>query len=65
MPNLDGTGPRGQRPGFGRGLNNRPVGSNRCTCPKCGYQQSHQREKPCSQTNCPKCKTPLKGVNCL
>ncbi|MBU0578882.1 DUF5320 family protein [Patescibacteria group bacterium] len=73
MPNLDGTGPSGQGPRTGRGAGrgcglgqgNRPLGSNVCTCPKCGHEESHQRGNPCSQTNCPKCQTPMKGVNCL
>lgn len=58
MPNLDGTGPRGMGPRIGRE-------SNKCTCPKCGHEVAHKRGIPCSQVKCPKCKTPMKGVNCL
>jgi uncharacterized protein len=65
MPNLDGTGPTGQGRRSVRGVQNRPLGSNKCTCPECGYEETHQRGTPCSQTNCRKCKTPMKGVNCL
>jgi len=66
MPNQDGTGngARGCLPGRGRGQrvrqSNRPLGSNDCTCPKCGYTQPHsERGVPCQQIKCPKCKTPM------
>lgn len=30
-----------------------------CTCPKCGYQQKHERGTPCSTIKCPKCNVNL------
>ena len=67
MPNLDRTGPQGRGPQTGRGMGvrNRPLGSGKCTCPKCGHEESHKRGVPCTQVKCPKCKTPMKGANCL
>jgi len=65
MPNLDGTGPMGKGPRTRRRMQNRPLGSNICACPKCGYEKSRQQGTPCSQSNCPKCQTPMKGANCL
>ena len=71
MPNLDGTGPQGRGPRTGRGIGrgagagNRPLGSSICTCPKCGHEISHQRGIPCTKVKCPKCKTLMKGVNCI
>lgn len=75
MPNLDGTGPQGQGPmtgrgagrGTGRGQNAqgpRAGGSAECTCPSCGEKVAHTRGTPCSQTKCPKCDTPMRGVFC-
>ena len=75
MPNLDGTGPQGQGPmtgrgagrGMGRGQNvqgPKPGGSAECTCPSCGEKVAHTRGTPCSQTKCPKCATPMRGVFC-
>jgi hypothetical protein len=55
MPEQDGTGPKG----------NKPLGSIVCTCPKCGHEEAHQRSIPCANKKCPKCQTPMKGVNCL
>ena len=49
--------------GVGRGR--RSIGSSECTCPKCGYKESHKRGVPCLRETCPKCKTPMCGVNCL
>jgi len=69
MPNLDRTGPGGQGPmtGKGRGMA-RPGqglgGSADCQCPKCGEKVPHTRGVPCSNTNCPKCGTPMRGVFC-
>ena len=67
-----GRGVRGFGRGLGRGIGaffgrgqGRPLGSDICTCPKCGYEESHKRATPCTQTNCPKCQTPMRGVNCL
>ena len=77
MPNLDKTGPRGAGPMTGRGLGrgvrnffrrgfrNRMLGSNVCTCSKCGLEVPHKRGVPCSEVKCPKCNTLLSGVNCL
>jgi len=74
MPGRDGTGNTGR--GLGRGLGlgrgrgrgltgGGPLGSNVCTCPKCGYQMPHaQRGIPCTQIKCPKCKTLMKGEYC-
>ena len=66
MPNQDGTGPIGRGPLTGRRgmINNRPLGSNVCTCPKCGHQDTHRRGTPCSEIVCPKCGTAMQGVNC-
>lgn len=66
MPNRDGTGPMGQGPRTGRrGTNvNRPLGSNICTCPKCGHVETHRRGLPCSEVVCSKCGTAMQGVNC-
>lgn len=79
MPNLDGTGPQGQGPmtgrGMGRGagrgigrrqnsLGRKAGGSAECTCPNCGEKVAHVRGIPCSQTKCPKCDTPMRGVFC-
>ena len=67
MPRGDGTGPRGQGPGTGRGMR-RPQGGNRergggfgagpggdCVCPNCGERVSHQLGTPCYEQKCPKC----------
>jgi hypothetical protein len=69
MPNLDGTGPRGQGPVAGRGRRFAGRGQGlggtaECVCPKCGKTIPHQRGVPCIQTNCPKCGTPMRGVFC-
>lgn len=66
MPNRDGSG-NGMR--MGRGFNRRnsggPLGSNFCTCPKCGHKEPHdQRGIPCTQIECPKCKTLMQGEFC-
>jgi hypothetical protein len=65
MPNRNRTGLQGRGSATGRGMRNRPLGSNKCTCPKCGHEESHQRGIPCSKQKCPKCQTPMRGVNCL
>ena len=70
MPGGDRTGPRGiggggRGMGGGRGRGGRmggpfvagPIGI--CKCPKCGYQQEHQRGVPCLRIKCPKCGTDL------
>lgn len=69
MPNLDGTGPTGAGPRTGRGRGmTRPGqglgGSADCICPKCGEKTPHTRGIPCSNTNCPKCGAPMRGVFC-
>ena len=69
MPNLDGTGPTGAGPRTGRGRGMaRPGqglgGSADCVCSKCGEKTAHTRGIPCSNTNCPKCGTPMRGVFC-
>ena len=33
-----------------------------CKCPDCGYESPKERSVPCSNTKCPKCQTPLCGV---
>lgn len=60
MPNRDGTGPIGRGPRRPRGFG----GSKECVCPKCGYKESHMRGTPCSQKDCPKCSTPMRGYYC-
>ena len=70
MPNLDGTGPLGKGPKTGRGRGRgvgkgQQLGSEKCTCPKCGNEEPHKRGIPCSKGKCPKCQTLMKGVNCL
>ena len=76
MPRLDGTGPLGQgaRTGRGRGVaikgrgngsgGQRKGGSKECTCPKCGYKESHVRGVPCTEKKCPKCGNPMTGIFC-
>lgn len=34
-----------------------------CKCPNCGYEAPKTRNIPCKNTKCPKCETPLCGVN--
>ena len=70
MPNLDGTGPRGQGPmtgrrgGLGRGQGQGLGGTNECVCPSCGEKTPHARGIPCSQVKCPKCGTLMRGEFC-
>lgn len=74
MPGRDGTGNAGRGlgqglgPGRGRGrglAGGKPLGSDICTCPKCGHQIPHtQRGVICTQIPCPKCKTLMKGEYC-
>ena len=72
MSRRDGTGNSGNSLGQGRGLGLGrggraigPMGSNLCTCPKCGHRVSHVgRGIPCTQTKCPKCKTLMTGEFC-
>lgn len=53
---------RGRRLGVGGGFG--PAGTSECVCPKCGEKVLHRRGVPCSQTICPKCKTPMAGKYC-
>jgi len=50
-----GLGVGGQRQGTG--------GTDTCECPKCGATAPHVRGIPCSETKCPKCGTPMQGMN--
>ena len=36
-------------------------GTAQCKCPKCGYEEEHERGTPCSEKECPECKVPLTG----
>lgn len=36
-------------------------GADVCVCPKCGYEEEHEKGKPCNEKKCPKCKISLKG----
>ncbi|MDY0097112.1 MAG: hypothetical protein RBS01_02060 [Candidatus Dojkabacteria bacterium] len=60
MPNRNG---KGQIGGSVR-LGVRKQGNKECTCPACGYKESHTRGIPCTQKKCPKCGTPMKGIFC-
>jgi len=73
MPGRDGTGNpvggwgrgMGRGLGRGRGLAGRPLGSDFCYCPKCGYKEPHtQRGIPCTQIKCPKCGATMTGEYC-
>ena len=67
MPRGDGTGPRGQGPGSGRGMGGRNTPTGRfstgagpggeCVCPSCGAVQTHKPGQPCTEIECPKCGT--------
>lgn len=41
------------KPGFGGGTGEGPGGT--CICPKCGYEESHDKAAPCTDRKCPKC----------
>jgi len=63
--------PNGRGRGLGRGLGiRRPADRRRiadtklCTCPKCGYTELCTRGVPCTERQCPKCGTYMKGTNC-
>jgi len=66
MPRGDGTGPRGQGPGTGRGMRQAKGGlglsggfavgpGGSCVCPSCGEKVSHQLGSPCFEQKCSKC----------
>lgn len=70
MPGKDGTGPMGTGQGRGRcnmpgsvaGRGNRQMGrgfgggpAGLCTCPACGFSESHKAGEPCMKETCPKC----------
>jgi len=76
MPGRDGTGPRGEGPmtgrrggglGFGQGygLSRGGRGVTQCTCPNCGNTIPHKKGTPCSNIDCPKCGTQMRGNFCL
>jgi len=70
-----GTSTLGQGPGLGAGRGRGQGrkggrrrgagGTTECVCPKCGYKEPHVRGIPCSQKECPKCGTPMRGAFCL
>lgn len=69
MSGIDGNGPNDQKPMTGRdqGMARPDQGFGRlggCICPKCGTKIPHARGIPCSNTNCPKCGAPMRGVFC-
>lgn len=45
--------------GLGRGGGYAPGPEGICVCPKCGYEQAHQRGVPCPEVKCPKCSAPM------
>jgi len=70
MPRGDGTGPRGQGPGKGRGTGGRQGGGRggggfaagpggNCICPNCETKISHEIRTPCFEQKCPKCGTAM------
>ncbi len=66
MPGGDGTGSVGQGRGTGQGRGQGRMGgpsaagpAGNCICPDCGYKATHARGRPCNQTKCPKCGSPM------
>jgi hypothetical protein len=68
MPLKDGTGPprpgeRGRqgRGGLGRRGGNRPGfgAGGYCVCPNCGLKMLHKAGFPCSEQECPECKSKM------
>ncbi len=67
MPRGDGTGPKGQGPGSGRGAvrgQGRGGGfaagpGGNCICPNCGEKIAHNLGTPCYEQQCPKCGTAM------
>jgi hypothetical protein len=56
-----GTG-SGKELGGGRGRKGGPLAggaADTCRCPQCGHTQTHERGVPCTQVQCPKCKTAM------
>ena len=52
----------GQGMGGGRGRKGGPIAGGAvgtCRCPNCGHTQPHERGVPCTQVQCPKCKTSM------
>ncbi|HOE33571.1 MAG: hypothetical protein KBA28_09370 [Syntrophaceae bacterium] len=52
----------GQGMGGGRGRKGGPIAGGAvgtCRCPNCGHTQAHERGVPCTQVQCPKCKTSM------
>ncbi len=52
----------GQGMGGGRGRKGGPIAGGAvgtCRCPNCGHTQPHERGIPCTQVQCPKCKTSM------
>jgi len=52
----------GQGMGGGRGRKGGPIAGGAvgtCRCPHCGHTQPHERGVPCTQVQCPKCKTAM------
>ena len=52
----------GQAMGGGRGRKGGPLAGGAvgaCRCPNCGHTQPHERGVPCTQVQCPKCKTSM------
>jgi len=70
MPRGDGTGPKGQGPGTGRGIRRGSGGQGReggfaagpggyCICANCGEKTVHNPANPCYEQKCPKCGTAM------
>ena len=68
MPGGDGTGPAGQRRGYGSSVARQGLGRDggtaqgpggRCRCPNCGHTEPHQLSTPCYHRKCPKCGAPM------
>jgi len=51
---------RGQGQGQG-GARQGDGGADKCVCPKCGTEVSHEKGKPCNDKKCPECGTAMIG----